>query len=75
MCDPPRWVSRWRPGYPFFSFVALYGLEHIVLASRGRREATPGAADLKAERPGEREGRFWRFCLGAAAYAVILFFT
>jgi hypothetical protein len=28
---------------------------------------------LKAELPGEREGRFWPFCLGAAAYAVLLF--
>jgi hypothetical protein len=27
---------------------------------------------LKAELPGEREGRFWPFCLGAAAYAVLL---
>ncbi|HWC05486.1 MAG TPA: hypothetical protein VHF87_22245 [Methylomirabilota bacterium] len=30
---------------------------------------------LKAELPGEREGRFWPFCLGAAAYAVLLFLT
>jgi hypothetical protein len=30
---------------------------------------------LKAELPGEREGRFWPFCLGAVAYAVLLFFT
>jgi hypothetical protein len=30
---------------------------------------------LKAELPGEREGRFWPFCLGAAAYAVLLLFT
>ena len=28
---------------------------------------------LKAELPREREGRFWPFCLGAAAYAVLLF--
>jgi hypothetical protein len=28
---------------------------------------------LKAELPGERDGRFWPFCLGAAAYAVLLF--
>jgi hypothetical protein len=28
---------------------------------------------LKAELPGEREGRFWPFCLGAAAYAGLLF--
>lgn len=28
---------------------------------------------LKAELPGEREGRFWPFCLGAVAYAVLLF--
>jgi hypothetical protein len=27
---------------------------------------------LKAELPREREGRFWPFCLGAAAYAVLL---
>src|SRR5262245_64761998 len=27
---------------------------------------------LKAELPGEREGRFWPFCLGAAAYALLL---
>jgi hypothetical protein len=27
---------------------------------------------LKAELPGEREGRFWPFCVGAAAYAVLL---
>jgi hypothetical protein len=46
-----------------------------VLASRERREATPGAADLKAELPGEREGRFWPFCLGSAAYAALLFFA
>jgi hypothetical protein len=30
---------------------------------------------LKAELPGEREGRFWPFCLGAVAYAVLLFLT
>lgn len=30
---------------------------------------------LKAELPREREGRFWPFCLGAAAYAVLLFLT
>jgi hypothetical protein len=30
---------------------------------------------LKAELPGEREGRFWPFCLGAVAYAVLLFFA
>src|SRR5262245_41590650 len=27
---------------------------------------------LKAELPGEREGRFWPFCLGAVAYALLL---
>lgn len=27
---------------------------------------------LKAELPREREGRFWPFCLGAAAYAILL---
>jgi hypothetical protein len=27
---------------------------------------------LKAELPREREGRFWPFCLGATAYAVLL---
>jgi hypothetical protein len=30
---------------------------------------------LKAELPGEREGRFWPFCLGSAAYAVLLIFA
>jgi hypothetical protein len=30
---------------------------------------------LKAELPREREGRFWPFCLGAMAYAVLLFLT
>ena len=30
---------------------------------------------LKAELPGEREGRFWPFCLGAAAYTVLLVLT
>jgi hypothetical protein len=30
---------------------------------------------LRAELPGEREGRFWPFCLGAAAYAVLLLFA
>jgi hypothetical protein len=30
---------------------------------------------LKAELPREREGRFWPFCLGAAAYAALLLFT
>jgi hypothetical protein len=30
---------------------------------------------LRAELPGDREGRFWPFCLGAAAYAVLLFLT
>ena len=30
---------------------------------------------LKGEMPREREGRFWPFCLGAAAYAVLLFLT
>jgi len=30
---------------------------------------------LSAELPGDREGRFWPFCLGAAAYAVLLFLT
>lgn len=27
---------------------------------------------LKAELPREREGRFWPFCLGAVAYAILL---
>jgi hypothetical protein len=30
---------------------------------------------LRAELPGEREGRFWPFCLGAAAYTVLLLFA
>jgi hypothetical protein len=30
---------------------------------------------LRAELPGDREGRFWPFCLGAAAYAVLLALT
>ena len=30
---------------------------------------------LSAELPGDREGRFWPFCLGAAAYTVLLFLT
>jgi hypothetical protein len=30
---------------------------------------------LKAELPGARQGRFWPFCLGAAAYAVLLLLT
>jgi hypothetical protein len=30
---------------------------------------------LKSELPDERQGRFWPFCLGAAAYAVLLLFA
>jgi hypothetical protein len=30
---------------------------------------------LSAELPGDREGRFWPFCLGAAVYAVLLSLT
>jgi len=30
---------------------------------------------LRAELPDERDGRFWPFCLGAAIFAVVLFFA
>jgi hypothetical protein len=30
---------------------------------------------VTVELPGERRGRFWPFCLGAAGYAVLLFLT